>query len=218
MMHSGMEWFEDQTGFDLTPCHDADGTWNPGPSCGGFPLTPNVTHGTWNNIGGSNSGSGSGTQGLGQTGGFADPDHTVNIDGPATFDYTHQVKLEGTYRVPAFGGFNLSGVYNYTTGAAYGRTAVFRGLPGTETVRVGARGTLRNDPLNNFDLRVEKTFPLGAASRTGGVYLDVFNVNNQGVADSASRTGVIESSGPNYGNPNVWISPRLLRLGFRFTW
>ena len=96
------------------------------------------THGTWNNIGGTTSGSGGGTQGLGQTGGFADPNHTINIDGPSTFDHTHQVKLEGTYRVPAFGGFNLSSVYRYITGAAYGRTAVFRSLPATETVERSA--------------------------------------------------------------------------------
>jgi hypothetical protein len=49
MMHRGMTWFESQTGYDLTPCHDADGTWNPGPDCGSFPLTPGVGSGTWAN-------------------------------------------------------------------------------------------------------------------------------------------------------------------------
>lgn len=33
-------WLEGESGFDVTPCHDADGTWNPGPDCGGFPLDP----------------------------------------------------------------------------------------------------------------------------------------------------------------------------------
>ncbi len=49
MMHRGMSWFESQTGYDLTPCHDADGTWNPGPDCGSFPLTPGSGSGTWAN-------------------------------------------------------------------------------------------------------------------------------------------------------------------------
>jgi hypothetical protein len=49
MMHKGMTWFESQTGYDLTPCHDADGTWNPGPDCTDFPLTPGVGSGTWAN-------------------------------------------------------------------------------------------------------------------------------------------------------------------------
>jgi MYXO-CTERM domain-containing protein len=47
MMHIGMEWFESESGFDLTPCHDADGTWNPTPECGNFPLMPNNGGGTW---------------------------------------------------------------------------------------------------------------------------------------------------------------------------
>ena len=44
-MHDRMAWFEEATGFDLTPCHDADGTWNPGPDCTGFsqdPLDPSA--------------------------------------------------------------------------------------------------------------------------------------------------------------------------------
>jgi hypothetical protein len=47
MMHMGMDWFEQETGIDVTPCHDADGTWNPGPDCGGFPLDPSTGHGSW---------------------------------------------------------------------------------------------------------------------------------------------------------------------------
>jgi len=47
MMHLGMEWFESESGIDITPCHDADGTWNPGPDCGSFPLQPANPGGTW---------------------------------------------------------------------------------------------------------------------------------------------------------------------------
>jgi Trypsin len=48
-MHRGMPWFESTTGVDITPCHDANGTWNPGPDCTEFPLTPAVGSGTWAN-------------------------------------------------------------------------------------------------------------------------------------------------------------------------
>ena len=138
--------------------------------------------------------------------------------GDAVFDYTNQVKLDGTYRVPAFGGFNVSAVYRYTTGLAWGRVATIRGLAqGNETVRIEPKGTRRTDPINNLDLRVEKTFPLGASARQAGVYLDIFNVNNQGVIDNGVRTGVIDSSGSTFGNPNNWISARIARLGFRVT-
>ena len=47
MMHNGMEWFESESGVDLTPCHDADGTWNPGPGCGMFPMDAGTGYGTW---------------------------------------------------------------------------------------------------------------------------------------------------------------------------
>ena len=173
--------------------------------------------GTVNNIGGSNAGGTTNFQSVGQTGAFTDPNHFINADGPSTFDYTNQVKLDGTYRVPALGGFNISAVYRYTTGLAWGRTATIRGLSqGNETVRIEPRGTRRTDPINNVDFRAEKTFPVGA-TRKIGVYLDIFNINNQGVIDNGSRTGVIEGSGTTFGNPNVWISPRIARLGFRFT-
>jgi Carboxypeptidase regulatory-like domain/TonB dependent receptor/TonB-dependent Receptor Plug Domain len=173
--------------------------------------------GTVNNIGGTNAAGGASYfQSLGQTGAFTDPNHFINIDGPSTFDYTHQVKLDGTYRVPLFGGFNISGVYRYTTGLAYGRTATIRNLnQGSETVRVLPRGTYRTDPINNIDFRAEKTFPIGSSSRQVGVYLDLFNLNNQGVPVNDNRSAVIESSGSTFNNPSRWISPRLARLGFR---
>jgi hypothetical protein len=116
------------------------------------------------------------------------------------------------------GGFNVSAVYRYTTGLAWGRIATIRGLTqGSESVRVEPIGTRRTDPVHFIDFRAEKTFPLGSSARQIGVYLDLFNLNNQGVVDNGSRTGVIEASGSSFGNPNVWIPPRTARLGFRFT-
>ena len=52
MMHRGMEWMEGelaQYGIDLTPCHNSDGTWNPGPECFGFPYEPATAGGSWSN-------------------------------------------------------------------------------------------------------------------------------------------------------------------------
>jgi len=150
------------------------------------------------------------------TGGFANPNHLININGDSRFDYTHQVKLDGTYRVPLFGGFNISGVYRYTTGLAWGRLATIRGLTqGSESVRIEPLGTRRTDAANYLDFRAEKTIPLGSSARQIGIYLDIFNVNNQGIPDNGDRRSVIESSGTTFGNPNRWISPRLARLGFR---
>ena len=204
--------FRDYNGFQLIASKRYSHNWQANLS-----YTWSHASGTVDNRGGTNAGGG-GTQGLGQTGGFTDPNHLININGDTRFDPTNSVKLEGTYRVPLFGGFNISTVYRYATGLAWGRTATIRGLAqGTETVRIEPLGTRRTDPINNLDFRVEKTFPFGPAGRQAGVFLDIFNLNNQGVIDSGSRTGVIEASGSSFGNPNVWISPRLARLGLRFT-
>ncbi|MEM6993666.1 MAG: trypsin-like serine protease [Myxococcota bacterium] len=49
MMHTGMEWFESETGVDITPCHDADGTWNPTDKCRDFATDPQLGNGSWPN-------------------------------------------------------------------------------------------------------------------------------------------------------------------------
>ena len=37
LIHTQMEWIEQTTGYDVTPCFDADGTWNPDERCTDFP-------------------------------------------------------------------------------------------------------------------------------------------------------------------------------------
>lgn len=42
------EWIENDSGIDITPCTDADGTWNPTAACTGFPMAPGDEEGlTW---------------------------------------------------------------------------------------------------------------------------------------------------------------------------
>jgi hypothetical protein len=47
-MDSIVGWVEEDSGIDITPCHDADGTWNPGPDCTGFPIDTSGQGTTWN--------------------------------------------------------------------------------------------------------------------------------------------------------------------------
>lgn len=47
LMHNGIGWIEQETGIDLTPCHSADGVWQPSPLCGSFPTEPGVGGGQW---------------------------------------------------------------------------------------------------------------------------------------------------------------------------
>jgi hypothetical protein len=176
------------------------------------------TRGNVNNNFGANAAGSSSTSDTGQNGVFANPNRAILSGGPNVFDYTHHFKAEGTYRIPFWGGFNISGIYRYITGAAWGRRAGIRDLDqGSETVRIEERGTRRVDALNNFDFRVEKTFVFGQQSRTAGVFVDIFNVNNQGIPDSTSSRPITDTSGSDFGKPRVWIDPRLVRLGVRFT-
>jgi MYXO-CTERM domain-containing protein len=41
-----VDWMEEQSGLDLTPCHDPGG-WNPDARCTGFPTNPGAGVGTW---------------------------------------------------------------------------------------------------------------------------------------------------------------------------
>lgn len=41
-------WIEGTSGVDITPCHDSNGDWNPGPDCRDFALQPWLGDGTWN--------------------------------------------------------------------------------------------------------------------------------------------------------------------------
>jgi MYXO-CTERM domain-containing protein len=46
-LHSVVGWIEQRSGIDITPCHNADGSWQAGPGCGRFPLDPGAAGGAW---------------------------------------------------------------------------------------------------------------------------------------------------------------------------
>jgi MYXO-CTERM domain-containing protein len=42
-----LAWLEAETAFDLSPCHDAEGGWEPGPACGPIARDPLTTATSW---------------------------------------------------------------------------------------------------------------------------------------------------------------------------
>ena len=46
MMHTAIDWLEQSSGVDLTPCFDG-GQWAPGPDCGHFPVDAELGGGSW---------------------------------------------------------------------------------------------------------------------------------------------------------------------------
>ncbi len=143
------------------------------------------------------------------------PNELINGDASLPHDPTNEVKLLGSWRAPWLGGFTVAGVYRYTTGAAWGRTFVATGLgQRSASILAEPRGTRRVDAINNLDLRLEKTVPMGGSRRLG-VYVDVFNVWNQGVPDSDWVVPVNTSSGSSLGVPSSWRPARQVRLSVR---
>lgn len=47
LLTTQLAWLETETGFDLTPCHDDAGQWEPTVDCGDFPMSPGVGVGSW---------------------------------------------------------------------------------------------------------------------------------------------------------------------------
>lgn len=47
VMSTFVEFVEKNSGIDITPCTNADGTWNPGPNCKEAPLNPFAVSGNW---------------------------------------------------------------------------------------------------------------------------------------------------------------------------
>ncbi|MDO8678390.1 MAG: TonB-dependent receptor [Acidobacteriota bacterium] len=148
---------------------------------------------------------------LGINGVFVNQNKALNAEGRTLQDFTHQVKILGTYRLSPWGGLNVSGVYRYHSGRPWARTA---GGFGSQTLGVGIYmepwGSRELPAVNTLDLRLEKTWKPSQKLATLGVFADVFNVGNQGVA--LRNTNV---SGPNFGVPAEWLEPRTLRAGVR---
>lgn len=147
---------------------------------------------------------------------FSDPNWFINADGRAHFDPTHEGKVLGVARLPYWGGVNASGVYRYTTGQAWGRRIRATGFrQGVEVIRMEPVGTRRLPAIHRLDLRAEKTLRV-SNGRTLGVFIEAFNLGNQGVPDSDRTNPIDDVSGPNFGTPWEWTDPRTVRAAIRF--
>ena len=147
---------------------------------------------------------------------FLSPNNAINSVGRNTLDPPHQLLVRGSYHFGVLGGFNIGPAYRFISGNAMSRTAVFRLTQGNVTIRVEPRGTFPTEPTNSADVRFDKTFPLGSKARQLSLYLDIFNVNNQGVATSAAAPNT-EASGATFGLPAAWSQPRTFLISGRFT-
>ncbi len=47
LIHQAVDWIEEDSGYDITPCFDSGGAWNPNFECGGFFAGGAQGYGTW---------------------------------------------------------------------------------------------------------------------------------------------------------------------------
>lgn len=128
-------------------------------------------------------------------------------------DQTWEVsyRASGAVRMPY--GLNASAVFSVVNGAPGQRTYLFRGLPqtGTRTIRLEPFGARRGPARSNLNLRGAKSFDLGKGRRFEAA-LDVFNVLNSNAGWAATY-----ASGPTFGYVTTIASPRVARIGGRFS-
>lgn len=136
-------------------------------------------------------------------------------------DQRHRAVFNGIWQLGY--GFQLSGLYFYGSGYRFGTT--YGGDlhdTGGSGGRLRPNGTIvpRNgfvgNPVHRVDLRFQRTFPVFWSARIDGI-LEVFNAFNHENFGSYTTA----ESNANYGRPtqntNVAYQPRMLQLGFRFT-
>lgn len=130
----------------------------------------------------------SSTRGI-PSGAFANPNSRINAEGSSAPDLRHQAGVQGVYQIPVWGGVTVSGAYSYVSGGAWGRSATFAGLrQGNAGVRIEPVGTRRTDSSSQVDLRVEKTFHVGASRRMIGIYDRRLQPDEPGHRARARRT------------------------------
>jgi len=148
------------------------------------------------------------------SGDLNNPNNRTFNQGDIGFDSPYQIRGGFSYRAPAE--LRFSGSLRAASGLPQTRTYVVTAaqVPGltqvTQNVQVAERGEYRYPWVNLLDLRVTRTFQLGATTIEPTV--DLYNVFNNNAV-----TNAVQTIGSSLGRPSAIVMGRLLRLGGRLT-
>lgn len=161
---------------------------------------------------------------------FDDPNEMINSYGRLSFDRPLQIRIMGSFILPYQ--IIFSAYFQHRDGSAWTRTFDRVYFPSSLDVQASytnvnaeERGSRRNKPYTNFDLRLEKVFDLSNYGRVN-LFLDIFNVGG--------RSGVNIYENPDgrlwyyrdppeytldtlYGTPSSVYGVRSFRLGVRYS-
>jgi hypothetical protein len=137
------------------------------------------------------------------------PNDLINTD-EGRHNFTNWAfKLSGTYDGPWALRFSPS--YRHQAGQAFGRTFLATTNYGQQRVLAEPLDAQRQPNFNVFDMRVEKSVPIGRTKV--GLVLDIYNLTN-----ANTEQNINWSSGTSYLAPSNIIGPRIVRFGARFDW
>ena len=128
-----------------------------------------------------------GTESLGTSSLFNDPNMHTNAYGELPLERKHQLKIQSVIRGPF--GFNLSGYFRFLAGGHYTRmiSSAYLGIStkkmANTQIYAETRGARKLPDAKILDLRLEKNFKI-ANRLSVSAFADCFNVFNQGIATS----------------------------------
>jgi hypothetical protein len=140
-----------------------------------------------------------------------------------TRKYDSNFRVFATYHAPW--GILISPIYRFQLGSQLGRYLTVSGLRvGSLTIPLEPVGAYRQDNIAIFDTRVEKQFAIRERFRVG-VFFDAFNIGNSNAAQNqdnitGTKTTVVNGQKIVYQrflSPTTVISPRIFRLGVKFS-
>jgi hypothetical protein len=135
--------------------------------------------------------------------------------------YNSNFRLYGTYN--AKWGIVISPIYRFQLGTPFARQVTVTGLRiGTIVIPVDPVGTYRTDNVAIFDTRVEKRFTFHERYQVG-LFFDGFNLNNTNANQTEDPISGLKSlfgstvKYQRFEAPTLVISPRIFRLGVKFS-
>jgi hypothetical protein len=141
-----------------------------------------------------------------------DPNDLTNARGLLPNDRPHMLRLMGAVDVPRTG-VVVAANLQYLSGKPWAKTALINPNEPVRPVLIEARGTERLSSQTLLDVRVARTFGVGAFGRVE-LRLDVLNALDD-TAEESIRSEVYNAA--TVGQPNIFIDPRRAMLSVALT-